>query len=1768
MKTRRKALRTTGLCWSLLLGLGLALGLLLVLSPHHTAQAEGTGVLQQEPDLSIGKWTEGGCASPGGVFVYGIWYGNYLTDTADVTIVDTLPVSTTYAGDTSGVTPVQGAGVITWHLGNLSPEEWGGFKVTLNIDGDAPIGNGVIAQNCAYITTTASLYDANPDNNITCANALDTCSSDVDVDIDKWSEVNDPLPGEEFVYGVRWCNNRAAHVGPVWLTDTLPVSTTLLDWGGGDWVGDRYWTEVITTGGQVVLYAPGLSQRCQELWFRLLLDEDVAPGTQLQNHAVITATGDVDPDNNERTQENWVGGGSRYDMAVEKNWGGGALAPGGWVGYNIRYDNRGNTAVRAWLTDTLPSGTSFSGASHEGEPFTPTVTGAGYVAWDLGLVGVADGDNIDIELAINSSVTPSTIINNCASVGITQTEDTPWDNTSCVATTVYSAGMPNLGVYKVARDYQPGNSEIEYRLFFGNSGDQTVSNVSLTDTFPLSMTLNGYNVQNWDQSRYTVTQSATDLVIDFDQLESGERGEIQINFTLDEPDEPFRTYTNTAEIDTPSNDADPSDNTHAAVVSSGNEVRQAEIWIGTNGRSDMWGQALESVPVTVTTPSDQFTTTSGNGECSTCWNIDEGVGIINPGDIITVEAGSGAVPVIMEIPDPFVAYASSVTDTVWGQVGGWANDFVEIHGDWPAGYKEAPTDGSGSFSRSYFDVPRGAEGYIRFENQSNYATLVYHRQFKTSDLLMRVNYGHDWVEGEYEAGYTVVITATESDRTTVKGTAVLTTGAVPWWGPGEIGFSTNWQGWSYEPDLQPGDWVFGLVAENGYTSSVRIGTIDGNVSVDTDSISGTITANWFTQMLSARCGVQEDGAPGFDFTVDPNGGSYECDFSGSWDLLPGQGVGVEYQEPDGDWVVNVFREPGPNMEVEKWTEGGGQAPAGGPVVFTIRYRNNGDGVAQTVLLTDTLPMSTTYVSDSSGFSVTDNGDTVSWSFGPVNPNEGGQFQIVLTNTANDGDTLVNQVDIYTLYDNEDGNNHAETQIDVVSGEQPDLYVDKGVNPGDPYPGETFLYEINYGNNGPVASGPVTLTDTLPEGTTVDSWYSEQNYTLWTDASTGDDELVLEAPTIPGGWSDRIYLRLVLTDTVSGGTQLTNTVAITTSNDSDSGNNWMQNTDAWVTDDQRWDAGISKDFNWGTLIPGGEVAYHVHTRNEGNVATQVWITDTLPAGATFVTSTHWTGVTEEPVPPAYIGGGVVAWNLGVMEPAEDFGIDIRLTVNSAAGTTITNCATANIAAEDSWPYNDTDCVVDTVRQIGTNLRVYKRVEWQGQDQIRYEISFENIGTVNLSNVLITDTYPVSTTYSGNWWADFHREINEEAQYPAQNQVVFRVGEIQTGESGRINLVVALDGGIAGTHGLIFTNTVEAPISGDIYTADNYYEKVAFTGPDIYVEKWLSGGELRAGKIVTFTVKFGNRNLWPWNADSSYGTYITDTLPAGMTFITATAPWDPNQSWTPSELPGNVFEWSAGTMWNDSAWYFDVVVQITATATAGDVLTNTIEIQGQSPTDVEPYYDNNVFELPVTIADKFSTVTTLDSSLNPSEPGESVTFTATVTSTGDTPIGSVMFYDNGALLGTRTLDGSGTASYTTSALTAGTHPITATYGGGVSFEVSTSNMISQVVNTPPVATSDAYTMTVNTTLTVTAPGVLTNDTDADSQPLTAVLDTDVLTGTLDIHADGSFVYTPPQDYTGVVTFTYHVTDGYVDSNTVQVTITIQDFTIYLPLVLRNY
>jgi sugar lactone lactonase YvrE len=93
----------------------------------------------------------------------------------------------------------------------------------------------------------------------------------------------------------------------------------------------------------------------------------------------------------------------------------------------------------------------------------------------------------------------------------------------------------------------------------------------------------------------------------------------------------------------------------------------------------------------------------------------------------------------------------------------------------------------------------------------------------------------------------------------------------------------------------------------------------------------------------------------------------------------------------------------------------------------------------------------------------------------------------------------------------------------------------------------------------------------------------------------------------------------------------------------------------------------------------------------------------------------------------------------------------------------------------------------------------------------------------------------------------------------------------------------------------------------------------------------------------------------------------------------------------------------------------------------------------PNGTTPALTQNVLE---------GTHTNLLSSLNPTLLGQNVTFTATVMASaggGVTPDGTVTFFDGSTILGNVALNGSAVATYSTTTLTAGNHPITAVYGG---------------------------------------------------------------------------------------------------------------------------
>jgi acetyl esterase/lipase len=170
---------------------------------------------------------------------------------------------------------------------------------------------------------------------------------------------------------------------------------------------------------------------------------------------------------------------------------------------------------------------------------------------------------------------------------------------------------------------------------------------------------------------------------------------------------------------------------------------------------------------------------------------------------------------------------------------------------------------------------------------------------------------------------------------------------------------------------------------------------------------------------------------------------------------------------------------------------------------------------------------------------------------------------------------------------------------------------------------------------------------------------------------------------------------------------------------------------------------------------------------------------------------------------------------------------------------------------------------------------------------------------------------------------------------------------------------------------------------------------------------------------------------------------------------------------------------------------------------------------------------------------NTTTTLTSSPNPSAVGQNVTFTATATRQGGLgPVSNgtvVTFLDAAAQIGFATTTG-GVATLTTSALTAGSHNITARFEGTTSENQSTSNVVVQVVNT-----STTTTATAQVTPPGTAPTIAVTVTSSNGTPSGNVTvkngATTVGSGTLGANGKVSITLDhplPPGNYTLTVSY----------------------------------
>ncbi len=151
----------------------------------------------------------------------------------------------------------------------------------------------------------------------------------------------------------------------------------------------------------------------------------------------------------------------------------------------------------------------------------------------------------------------------------------------------------------------------------------------------------------------------------------------------------------------------------------------------------------------------------------------------------------------------------------------------------------------------------------------------------------------------------------------------------------------------------------------------------------------------------------------------------------------------------------------------------------------------------------------------------------------------------------------------------------------------------------------------------------------------------------------------------------------------------------------------------------------------------------------------------------------------------------------------------------------------------------------------------------------------------------------------------------------------------------------------------------------------------------------------------------------------------------------------------------------------------------------------------------------------------TTTQLSSSAGTTNPGQPVTFTATV-STRTSPVtsGTVSFEQGGTVLATVAVNGSGMAAFTTTALPLGATSIIAVYNGSISILGSTSSSVTQ--NVVPYTTATSLSSSANPSRTG-QPVTFVASVTADGMPVTtgtvAFTRGNKLLGTAALGSDGT-------------------------------------------------
>lgn len=539
--------------------------------------------------------------------------------------------------------------------------------------------------------------------------------------------------------------------------------------------------------------------------------------------------------------------------------------------------------------------------------------------------------------------------------------------------------------------------------------------------------------------------------------------------------------------------------------------------------------------------------------------------------------------------------------------------------------------------------------------------------------------------------------------------------------------------------------------------------------------------------------------------------------------------------------------------------------AGTNLIYTLRVTNNGTGTATSVVLADPTPAGLTFVAAGSpcaaGFPC---------SLPDLGP--GQSAQLTATFAVPPGyagaNPVSNTATVSTAAPEGNPANNSATQTTLVVFSS-DLSITKTDGRTTLVPGEPVTYTIVVANAGPSHAAGATVTDAPPASLLSPAWTCAGAGGAACPAAAGTGGIA-QTVSLPVGGS----LTWQLTATVDPGasTAVINQAAVATAagaSDPVSGNNLASDTDGLAP---KADVSVTKTDGLTAAVPGEPVTWTIVAANAGpSHAPGVSVTDTPPA---VLQSPAWTcSGTGGATCPAAAGTGAIAqtvslpagggltWQLtGTVDPAATG--TLANTASAAVPPEITDPAAGNNSATDSEPLTRVADLRLTRSGPGTVARGAELV---------FTLTAANAGPSQAS-VEMTAPTPAGLTFVS-------------ATAPCAGGFPCALGDIPPGGETAVTVRYLVPADYAGSDPVVHAAALESDAS-DPTPGDTTSRSATAVGRPAQADLSLAKtapSVSAAGSTVTYRLTVANHG-----PDDALGVSLAESIPDGLTFVSATAP----------------------------------------------------------------------------------------------------------------------------------------------------------------------------------------------------------------------------------------------------------------------------------------